>query len=540
MHKLHTFFLSSLLLAFPALLLAGWQWQNPLPQGNALRDVAFVNATEGFAVGGCGTILHTTDGGLNWQNMVNPSTALLCRITALDAEHVWVVGIDGTILFGGANTPWELQTSGTLRELRGVSFVNPLRGWVVGGVGTVLMTTDGGETWSGDDSVQVGSYPMAEDLLGVHFVDDSTGWAVGGYSYNDRAVVLKTTDGGLTWSSHNYSINGWLADVYFTNATHGWAVGRGDFSSALILRTTNGTTWSTPAQGVPSQPLRAVFFADTSHGWAIGHAGVFIHTNDGGLHWSGSSLDTTLRLDGLFVADGTLLAVGDGGAIFQAAHADSEWARQDHGGRYALSSIAFATPEVGYAVAANGCALRTTNGGAVWLPDLSDSGHAMAAVCFIDALSGWKIGYNARFEKTTDGGATWSVVHEEGGIFNDVQFVNDRHGWVVGNNGEMLYTRDGGDSWGQYTDGEYTFLSAVWMLDSNRAFVAGGGGAIFYTADGGNIWQPQLSGTNEPLRDITFVTDVLGWAVGDNGTIVHTTNGGETWAEQSSGTEASL
>ena len=35
----------------------GWFWQNPLPQGNTLRAVKFINTTIGWAVGYYGTIL---------------------------------------------------------------------------------------------------------------------------------------------------------------------------------------------------------------------------------------------------------------------------------------------------------------------------------------------------------------------------------------------------------------------------------------------------------------------------------------------------
>src|SRR5258707_2268162 len=42
---------------------SGWFWQNPLPQGNPLMAVSFVDANTGTAVGPDGTILRTTDGG---------------------------------------------------------------------------------------------------------------------------------------------------------------------------------------------------------------------------------------------------------------------------------------------------------------------------------------------------------------------------------------------------------------------------------------------------------------------------------------------
>jgi photosystem II stability/assembly factor-like uncharacterized protein len=52
---------------------AAWQWQNPLPDGNAIGGVAFADPLTGWAVGGYGTILKTTDGGVTWGEQ-NPGT----------------------------------------------------------------------------------------------------------------------------------------------------------------------------------------------------------------------------------------------------------------------------------------------------------------------------------------------------------------------------------------------------------------------------------------------------------------------------------
>ena len=64
-------FLLALLLVAPAADAAvgtghsGWQWGNPQPQGNTLHDVDFAGGA-GYAVGSFGTILKTTDSGVNW------------------------------------------------------------------------------------------------------------------------------------------------------------------------------------------------------------------------------------------------------------------------------------------------------------------------------------------------------------------------------------------------------------------------------------------------------------------------------------------
>ena len=45
---------------------AQWFWQNPLPQGNSLYSIFFINSDTGWAVGEAGTILRTTNHGITW------------------------------------------------------------------------------------------------------------------------------------------------------------------------------------------------------------------------------------------------------------------------------------------------------------------------------------------------------------------------------------------------------------------------------------------------------------------------------------------
>ena len=47
----------------------GWEWQNPLPQGNAISAIRFAkDKRHGWAVGADGVILYTTDGGFSWTS----------------------------------------------------------------------------------------------------------------------------------------------------------------------------------------------------------------------------------------------------------------------------------------------------------------------------------------------------------------------------------------------------------------------------------------------------------------------------------------
>src|SRR5947209_7732789 len=107
-----------------------------------LRAVRFVDKNEGWAVGDHGCVWHTIDGGKTWER----------------------------------------QPTGTTASLRGVQFLTPYLGFVVGrtelphgagSAGVVLSTADGGATWT---EVSSGLLP---GLNAVQFFDEKTGIVAG-------------------------------------------------------------------------------------------------------------------------------------------------------------------------------------------------------------------------------------------------------------------------------------------------------------------------------------------------------------------------
>src|SRR2546423_46327 len=100
-----------------------WSWQNPLPQGNTLEAVKFIDANTGIAVGEKGTILRTTDGGATWIFHSIGTSVSLQGVSFTGASTGTVVGSGGAIFRttdGGAT--WISQTSGTTNYIYGVSF----------------------------------------------------------------------------------------------------------------------------------------------------------------------------------------------------------------------------------------------------------------------------------------------------------------------------------------------------------------------------------------------------------------------------------
>ena len=61
-----------------------------------LNGVAFVDETNGWAVGGGGAILHTVNGGARWTAQAPGTTQTLYAVAFADADTGWAVGARGT------------------------------------------------------------------------------------------------------------------------------------------------------------------------------------------------------------------------------------------------------------------------------------------------------------------------------------------------------------------------------------------------------------------------------------------------------------
>jgi photosystem II stability/assembly factor-like uncharacterized protein len=165
---------------------------------NKLFSVYFINENTGWAVGGPSSpkIIKTTNGGVNWfnQSTTGISTPLYSVMFANENTGWAVAGYLGgeTIVKttnGGAN--WFSQSSNDTRYLRDCYVIDSLRAAAVGQGGKIITTTNGGTNWN---VMQTGS---TVELWSVDFPSDSTGYAIG------SNVVLKTTNGGLTFTAEN-------------------------------------------------------------------------------------------------------------------------------------------------------------------------------------------------------------------------------------------------------------------------------------------------------------------------------------------------
>ena len=459
----------------------------------------------------------------------------------------------------------ETNTENNLHDL----FIGETTGWIVGDWGTVLKTTDGGQTFSKVDRKGFDG----KSLKGVHFVDENHGWIV---AYNtststtsgNAGYIYRTLDGGETWNVQ-FGTEVALFNLHFIDKQTGWVVGD---RRSVFVTTDGGNRWEfvtrgtnerhTSSYGQPdylgNEPLHTftlydIDFVDAQNGWIVGDLGVILHTSSGG---------------------------------------KEKWKHQRGGPRFhnsadaVLLGVDFVSKQIGWAVGENGTILHTRNGGVTWESQSSPS-HLLVGVCAISPDEGYVVGDRGAILRTEDGGLVWNAQDSRTTeCFGATDFVSppnrmggcrSRCGCYIPQTVEVsgsvkfrghsricsafslqtkkmdgaseavvkLFTRiTAGKTWEPQKSGTAWNLFDVHFTSKQRGWVVGLNGTMLSTVDGGANWKLSAVSERHPfffLDAVTFVTPEMGWVVGldlrslgMDGLILHTENGGRTWQRQES------
>ncbi|MFH1826107.1 MAG: YCF48-related protein [bacterium] len=166
---------------------------------------------------------YTDDGGENWTKQTRTASDNDLRdVYFVDTSNGWVVGAAGVIYATeNSGAVWTAQSSNTANNLRAVYFANENYGWAVGSSGVITHTSNGGTTWATQESGTAGT------LNDVCFINSSEGWVAG-----DSGLLLYTNNAGTDWTSKESGTASNLQGLFFINSGNGWAVG----ASGTILK----------------------------------------------------------------------------------------------------------------------------------------------------------------------------------------------------------------------------------------------------------------------------------------------------------------
>lgn len=232
----------------------GYTWTEELNDSvyHRLFEISFIDSSNGIAAGE-GEILRTTDGGATWTEQYRNlygEPFLYGGVAWQDLNRQWVGGDDRLFYITDAGQNW--QTITTLDGMqyyviRRILFTSETTGWIVGSnvstdttSGFVLRTTDGGATWT---NVLSGNTPEYD---GIYSPDTSIAYIVG-----DSGTLVYTTDRGNTWKSFYLThVNQNLSDIWVQDLQHAWIAGTGGTIVSIrsnITGISNGTIPAVPS-----------------------------------------------------------------------------------------------------------------------------------------------------------------------------------------------------------------------------------------------------------------------------------------------------
>ncbi|MCE2791367.1 MAG: YCF48-related protein [Planctomycetota bacterium] len=349
-----------------------------------LRDIYFWDGNTGWAVGDCGTILKSSDGGLTWNEcQAMRSIKSQQRMTP---EMKVLVNLSRQAAGSEAEKGVEAVASPISATLNSVHFIDADRGWAIGGYAVpyvdrtravVLKTSDGGATWIPQANV------MAPRIVQARFQSASSGWAFGDAGYLFRSGFLTTSDGGLNWTAQNDTVRrSWLGGA----VTSGGFAGIDELGRLRVFR--GGRVEPAVVQQRPPQPLQAICMCSDERGFAVGAAGTLLETRDGGSSWS---VPAAIAASGplrhydfrtvVCVGNRVWFAGNPGTHIFCYDFAAETLTASRTGSLAALNRLSFNGVKLGWACGQFGTILRTVDEGETW--QVQRGGSSDAALLFL-------------------------------------------------------------------------------------------------------------------------------------------------------------
>jgi photosystem II stability/assembly factor-like uncharacterized protein len=207
--------------------------------------------------------------------------------------------------------------------------------------------------------------PTSESITGIYFPDDNLGYLV-----TDAGSILKTTDGGTTFTVLDYQAGTRLEDTYFLSDDHGFVFGKDGF---LAETEDGGQTWNRVEED-SSYWFLDMNFQDDEHGFLTGvlqspemsMVGFIGLSTDDGQRWS---FDTTdyhglSQIDVLPDANIWISAIGN---ILYTTDQGQTWEHNSTGNpRDTVEGLFFTNIRYGWCVGDEGLLLYSSDGGWSW------------------------------------------------------------------------------------------------------------------------------------------------------------------------------
>jgi photosystem II stability/assembly factor-like uncharacterized protein len=273
-----------------------------VPSSDRFDCLQFINNQTGFAGSYSGLIYKTTNSGYNWTSYLIHGNVKIGNLMFLNSVTGYCVNHSTEIYQGKL---WKTTNTGVSWFAPGLNggneifFLNINTGFVVttnASTSYIFKTTNGGI--NGD---LVFSSLMGNSINCIYFINSLTGFGLGG-----NQNIIKTTNGGNNWFLVNYNpsntVNTNLLSGYFIDENLGYSCGywASQFSSGhVFLKTTNGgLNWTSINVNNPPTTFTKVRIVDGQTGYIVGFDGrIYKSTNAGYVNISEQSNEIPNRFE---------------------------------------------------------------------------------------------------------------------------------------------------------------------------------------------------------------------------------------------------
>jgi photosystem II stability/assembly factor-like uncharacterized protein len=227
------------------------------------------------AVGDYGIVILSDDGKTYRQAKSVPTRAVLTSVFFLDDKRGWAAGHDGTILAStDAGETWQLlrEEPGKERVLMSVWFENEQHGLAVGQFGLALETGDGGKPWRERRLVEAGE--QADKHLMQIFAGSNGLVLVAAES----GSIFRSEDGGRNWQA-----------IQTDNKGSFW-IGKALADGSLVIAGMRGHVYRSEDRGIhwkeiasgTQQSLTGIIQRPDGVVALVGNSGVMLSSQDSG------------------------------------------------------------------------------------------------------------------------------------------------------------------------------------------------------------------------------------------------------------------
>ncbi|VVO78010.1 Ycf48-like protein [Pseudomonas fluorescens] len=298
---------------------------SPRASTGRITDVTTTPDGRVVVVGERGHILYSEGPNLAWNQAVVPVSSDLVAVSFVNERLGWAVGHDGVVLKttdGGAN--WEMVLNGRLYGDILVSFYE-----------RKLQTAEANERAERalEDAQRIKEEGADKPFLDVYFENERTGWLVGAFN-----LILKTTDGGETWEPWiDRTENPMAYTFYSIDRVDGELYIAGELGLLLRLDSMTGEFVALES------PYEGSFFGLTGARGvliAFGLRGNAFLSTDKGSNWT--RLETGLQngiVDGEVLQDGRIVLASNDGEIAISNAARTRFQEFSYTRRVPLSGI---------------------------------------------------------------------------------------------------------------------------------------------------------------------------------------------------------